>query len=147
MIFYLDTSLLVAALTNEPRTDEAQRWLAARGAGELAVSDWTITELSGALSIKQRTGQLRPHDRAEALGLFASLREESFEVLPLSRLDFHTAARFADQYSTGLRSGDALHLAVAANHGLRLVSLDRGLVEAAEAIAVNATLLPGIDDG
>lgn len=140
-MLYLDTSVLVAALTNEPRTDDAQRWLASQPAGELAISDWVITEFSGALSIKLRTQQLRPEDRAEALSLFASLREQSLQVLGLSRLDFHTAARFADQQATGLRSGDALHLAVAANHGLRLVSLDHTLVEAAEATAVSAQLL------
>lgn len=140
-MYYLDTSLLVAALTNEPRTDEAQRWLASKPSAQLAISDWVITEFSAALSIKLRTDQLRPRDRAEAVSLFTSLREESLEVLPLSRLDFHTAARFADQYSTGLRSGGALHLAVAANHGLRLVALDQGLVRAAEATAVSAELL------
>ena len=62
-------------------------------------------------------------------------------MLALSRLDFRTAARFADQHTTGLRSGDALHLAVAANHGVRINALDRGLVRAAEALGVSATLL------
>ncbi|MEX1081169.1 MAG: type II toxin-antitoxin system VapC family toxin [Halofilum sp. (in: g-proteobacteria)] len=140
-MFYLDTSVLVAALTNEPRTDDVQRWLSSQPAGELAISDWVITEFSGALSTKLRTQQLRAEDRAESLSLFATLRDESLHVFGLSRLDFHTAARFADQQATGLRSGDALHLAVAANHGLRLVSLDRGLVEGAAATAVSAQLL------
>lgn len=140
-MLYLDTSVLVAALTNEGRTDDVQPWLAEQPAGELCVSDWVITEFSAALSMKLRTQQLRPKDRTEALSLFTSLREESLQVLGLSRLDFHTAAHFADQHATGLRSGDALHLAVAANHGLRVVSLDRGLVEAAEAAAVSAQLL------
>lgn len=140
-MLYLDTSLLVAAMTNEPRTAEMQEWLAAQSPEELTISDWVITEFSGALSLKVRAGQLTPAHRADALAVFTSLTEQSFSVLPVSRLDFRTAARFADQHLTGLRSGDALHLAVAANHGIRLNSLDRGLVQAAEALGVSSALL------
>lgn len=60
---------------------------------------------------------------------------------PITRLDFRTAARFADQYATGLRAGDALHLAVAADHGVRIGALDRTLVSAAEALGVSAALV------
>lgn len=140
-MLYIDTSVLVAALTREPRTSDIQDWLAAQPAGQLAVSDWVLTEFSSALSVKVRMGQLSPPDRAEVLAVFAELVEGSFEVLPVSRLDFRTAARFADQYATGLRAGDALHLAVARNHGTRIRALDRRLVAAAEALGVSAVLL------
>lgn len=140
-MLYLDTSLLVAALTNEPRTAEIQEWLAGQDPEQLAISDWVVTEFSGALSLKIRSGQLSPGNRADALAVFNSLAAETFSVFPLSRLEFRTAARFADQHATGLRSGDALHLAVAANHGARVRTLDQGLTRAAEALGVSAALL------
>lgn len=141
MKLYLDTSVLVAALTNEPRTAAMQEWLVAQPPEQLAISDSVMTEFSGALSLKVRSGQMGPTHRADALALFVSLSETSLAVLHVSRRDFRTAAHFADQHEAGLRSGDALHLAIAANHGLRLCSLDRTLARAADALGVSSTLL------
>lgn len=140
-MLYLDTSLLVAALTREVRTAAMQDWLAAQPPEQLVISDWVITEFSGALSLKVRVGQLTATQRAEVLAVFTSLAEASFTVLAVSRLEFQMAARFADQYNTGLRSGDALHLAIASSHGARLCSLDRLLVSAADTLGVSAKLL------
>ena len=140
---YVDTSLLVAALLNEKSTPLAQRWLGGEPAGELAISDWVVTEFSAALSMKLRTGDLEQPQRNEVLAFFTRLTEASFHVLPVSRLDFQTAARFADQYSTGLRAGDALHLAIATHHGASLYTLDRRLVEIGQALGVDSVLVRG----
>jgi len=137
-MYYLDTSLLVAALTAEPRSGSIQEWLVAREAGELFISDWVVTEFSSALSLKVRTGQLAAQQRAQVLAFFTSMAEQSFSVLTISRLDFRTAARFVEQYEVGLRSGDALHLAVAANHGLTLATLDMLMLRNADRFGVIA---------
>jgi hypothetical protein len=138
---YVDTSVLVAALLNEKNTATAQRWLGGQPAGDLAISDWVITEFSAALSMKLRTGELEPPHRNEVLAFFTRLAEASFHVLPVARLDFQTAARFADQYVTGLRAGDALHLAIASHHGASLHTLDRRLVEIGQALGVDSALV------
>jgi predicted nucleic acid-binding protein len=140
MLMYIDTSILIAAMTNESRTAEMQEWLANQRSEDLVISDWVMTEFSAALSIKVRTNQIGAEHRAEALAVFRSMAEASLEVVAVSRLDFAAAARFADQHATGLRAGDALHLAIAANHGYRLVSLDRGLGEAASNLGVSCQL-------
>ena len=66
---------------------------------------------------------------------------DSLSVLPIGPGHFRTAARFADQRELGLRAGDALHLAVSAEQGATLCTMDRRLFEAGPALGV-ATLTP-----
>ena len=141
MSLYLDTSLLVAALTRETETGRMQAWLGDQAPDDLAISDWVATEFSSALSIKLRSGQIGAAHRADALAAFTRLTADSFTVLTVSGPQFRTAARFADQHALGLRAGDALHLAICADHGATLCTLDRRLAEAGPALGVKTTLL------
>jgi predicted nucleic acid-binding protein len=140
-MLYLDTSLLVAALTNEAETRQMQGWLGEQTPNDLVISDWVAAEFSAALTIKLRTGAIEAAHRAETLTMFARLCNDNFTVLPVSRLQFRTAARFADQYALGLRAGDALHLAVCADYGATICTLDRRLGGAASALGVKTALL------
>ena len=140
-MLYLDTSLLVAVLTNEAETERMQHWLGQQQADDLAISDWVATEFSSAPSIKLRTGQIEASHRADALATFTRLATDSFTVVPVSRSQFRTAARFVEQHVLGLRAGDALHLAICADHGATLCTLDQRLAHAGSALGVKAILL------
>jgi uncharacterized protein len=137
----LDASLLVAALTIEPQTRQMQGWLGEQDPDDLVISDWVVAEFSAALSIKLRTGEIEARPRANALTMFTRLCNDNLTVMPVSRVQFRMAARFADQYALGQRAGDALHLAVCAEQGATICTLDRRLSEAASALGIKTALL------
>jgi predicted nucleic acid-binding protein len=132
---YLDTSLLVSALTHEIDSTQVLDWLASQ-ASELVISDWVIAEFSAALSIKLRTRQINPRQRASVLAAFSRIGARNATILEVTREHFRKAARLADEYEPGIRAGDALHVAICSDYGATLCTLDRRLCEAGPAFGV-----------
>jgi predicted nucleic acid-binding protein len=107
-------------MTKEASNRQVQDWLGRQPAEELAISWWVTTEFSSALSIKLRNGQIEVAALAAALVAFSHMSAATVWVLPLTGRHFRMAAQFADQHTTGLRSSDALRLAVCSDYGAEL---------------------------
>jgi predicted nucleic acid-binding protein len=139
-MLYLDTSLIVTALSNEDLSVPAQEWLSAQNPEDLAISEWTITEVSSALAIKLRRGDIDVAARATLLAEFNRLVAESFTVLTVTGQHFRTAAHFVDNHEFGLRAGDALHLAIASEYGATLMTRDEKLAAGGLGLGTPTTL-------
>lgn len=140
MTLYLDTSVLVATLSNEAVSSRVRAWLRQSDPALLAVSGWTITEVSSALARKVRTGEFDHAQRLEALANFRRLMS-TYQVAEIIRSDFDRAAAFADRPGSTLRSGDALHLAVAIRSGWGLRTLDHSLAGEGAALGHDVSLV------
>ena len=131
----------MASLTLEAATPRVLAWLHAAAQDDLVISDWVTTELASALSIKRRMGQIDAVHQANSLAEFNRLCRATFTVLAVERVHFRRAASLASQYSLGLRSGDALHLAICEDQGMTLCTLDRRLSDACSEVGLPRTLV------
>lgn len=136
MTHYLDTSVVIALLTPEAHSDRIDTWFAAHPEAALAISPWVITEIASALSIKLRSGAIDADQRALVMARWQQMLSDSISVLPVTQPHFEAAANFAAQHALGLRAGDALHLAVAADAGCSLLTLDQVMAAAAPHVGI-----------
>ena len=136
-MIYCDTSLLVALVTPESHTEAVLQWYVAQ-ARELVISPWVNVEFHGAIAMKVRIKTLSEVYRLRARTEWRVLLDESLSMEPIEPADFSLAAILAGRPELKLRGGDALHLAIAADRGFSLATLDRDLLAAARAVGVSA---------
>ncbi len=130
---YLDTSVAVALFVPEPSTLKVSTWFE-ECTSSVVSSDWLLTEFASALAIKTRRRELSPRHAQAAWDEFASLTQSGVRLLPLDRDSFSQAAELVRDARSPLRAGDALHLAVALQAGVRtIVTADSRLATGAAA--------------
>lgn len=140
-MIYIDTSVLVSSMTNEVDTRRAQEALLQDANNSFYISDWSITEFSSALSLKERVGGISSPDAKRVRAQFYRMIEASLEVLEVSSRHFILAAEFAENPELVLRAGDALHLAIVSDHQMTLYTLDKKLARAGSILGIATHLL------
>lgn len=132
MRIYVDTSLVIASHVREAESARALAWLAEHADKPLLFSTWLLTECASALSIKQCRGEIDAALHAEASAGVEALVRHLGPAHPPQESDFLAARGFCSQASSGLRAGDALHLAIALRLGAsHFATFDTTLARAA----------------
>src|SRR3990172_1028513 len=109
-MIYLDTSAAVPLFVNEPDSDRVEAWMV-RCDRLLVAADWIVTEFASALALKQRMKALSTTHADQARSGFEEFCSGGLRLMPVSREAYRSAAQMIRDHSTGLRAGDALHLA------------------------------------
>ncbi len=136
-MYYFDTSFLVPFFVDEPTSTRVEQFLKRQPKELATISQWTCIEFSAAIARLVRIGRMTTDRATTVESTFDSLAIESFLMISPTSKDFELARRFLRRYESGLRSGDALHLAIASNHDARAIySLDRGFLKAGQLLGL-----------
>lgn len=144
---YFDTSFLVPILIDEATSPAIIEFFMRLPPDDWAISHWVRVEFAAILARYVRLRRFTSEQTAEWDATLESMAANSFMVLLPDAADFSLAKRYVGAHHTGLRAPDALHLAIAKNHGATaFYSLDKQLLAAAQAfhIPVNTGIsIPG----
>jgi predicted nucleic acid-binding protein len=135
---YLDTSLLVPLFVAEPQSGAVRAWFSANADEALAVSDWSLAEFVSAMGVKVRRKDLGVKQALQACKVMMESVEESMEVIAPTRSMYGQAVDLLGNFSSGLRAGDALHLAVAMDAEVaHFYTLDEQFIKACRKLKVD----------
>ena len=146
---YFDTSFLVPLILPEATSEPIAGFFDRQPAEDLTTGHWTRVEFASLLAREVRMGGLDASTAREAGSRFEAMIDESFVVLLPNRDDFDRAREWLGHFETGLRAGDALHLAIAWNRGSDAIySLDKRMIAAGKTLGLRTSAgnIPGYDD-
>ena len=140
---YVDASAWISLFTNEAAAASLEDWLANED-GQLMSTPWTLVEVASGFSIKVRRNELSEHQASVLLERFERLIDDDVKLVSLAAGDYDHAMRLCRNAGSGLRAGDALHLASAARVGVsHLLTLDKVMAANAKALGIELVTIAG----
>ena len=140
-MLYFDTSFLAPLVLPESTSEKIAAFVRRLPVEELTVSHWTRVEFSSLIARDVRMSVLDAAAGARADARFEAMVDASFAVLLPNADDFGLAKRYLGKFNTGLRAGDALHLAIAGNRqAAAIYSLDKGLLTAGRLLGLPVSM-------
>lgn len=138
---YVDTSVIVAMLTDEPKTQACKDWFRALKQAPMS-GDWLVTEFYSAIALKQRIGQLREKDLKATMHQFEHITNNGgIKLMPIARETFSNAGKLTHKHPN-TRAGDALHLSAAITCGAKeFVTLDIAQAASAKQLGFVVTMI------
>lgn len=132
---YLDASVLVALLTDDPSTMRADAFFR-RHAPTPVVSDFAAAEFASALARRMRTGEI---EAGAARSAFADLDcwiERVAERIEIGSSDVVVAAGFIRRLDLTLRTPDALNIALCRRANAVLATFDAKMATVARTLGL-----------
>jgi predicted nucleic acid-binding protein len=130
---YLDASVLVALLTNDPFTDQADAFLRTN-LPVLVISDFAAAEFAAAVAHRVRTGEIAVEDGHIVFSNFDAWAARAARRESTKTADVAAAEAFLRRLDLNLRTADALNIAIAQRITAALATFD-------EKMAANARIL------
>ena len=139
-MIYLDTSIVAPLYWAEKLSDRVEELVLSET--ELGLSQLVQVELVSALSRRVRTREIPQDDATAIVENFQTDIDSGFYTrVTLETIHYHLAREWISQFTTPLRTLDALHLAVASQNNIRLVTADVALATSAQFLGVDILLL------
>lgn len=107
----------------------------------LVVSELAAAEVASAMSRLVRTARLSADDARARMADFDAWRAAATEDVEVNAADVRLAHLYVRRFELMLRAPDALHAAVCRRSDLELITFDRRLATAADALGLQARLL------
>lgn len=139
-MIYLDTSIVAPLYWREALSDAVEGLVLSET--ELGLSQLVEVELFSALSRRVRMGEISQDDATAIVERFQTDIDNGFYCsITLETIHYHLAREWISQFTTPLRTLDALHLAVAFQNNMRLVTADAALAASGQFLGVEIILL------
>ena len=135
MTIYLDASVLIAVLAEEPASAAVRRFLRTHREDRL-ISDFAAAEVVSAISRLLRMRLLTEEEGSTRLADFDAWRAAASSAADMHAADARLAYAYVRRFDLRLRAPDALHLAIARRLDAALVTLDRRIAAAAKELGV-----------
>ena len=135
MTIYLDASVLIAVLAEEPASAAVRRFLRTHREDRL-ISDFAAAEVVSAISRLLRMRLLTEEEGSTRLADFDAWRAAASSAADMHAADARLAYAYVRRFDLRLRAPDALHLAIARRLDAALVTLDRRMAAAAKELGV-----------
>lgn len=134
---YFDTSFLMPLAIHEPTSASIRTILTRMDPNDCLTSNWAKVELASGISRRLRMKEITLEQANQAKTLLFEFLTNSFSIALPHLLDFELAEQLLTLSQTGLRAGDALHLAIAQNRKVSQVfTLDQIMAQTARNIGL-----------
>lgn len=143
-MLYFDTSILTPLVLSEATSGAVETFISALPPGKRATSEWARVEFASVVAKHVRMRNMSEDAAHAVIARFEDVVARSFTLFLPRVEDFSLATQFLGNFDTGLRGGDALHLAIAVGNAARIVyTLDKPMLKACRALEIDGRA--GID--